>query len=122
MCSLLQIFLVYLYVLSFACFVCLEFYQNHLHRKDATNQRPSGIDIDPRHELDLGFNNLGFKSDIIPSPNGRCRAVSRQPSSASESEVRIRESDQIEEEHSPHRTSIYTRIGAVSKYQHTGTR
>ena len=112
MCSLSQVFLVYLYVLSFAGFVCLEFYQNRLHTQDT---RPSGVDIDPRHELNLGFNNLGFSSDIVPSPNGRCRALSRQPSCASESEVRVRESDQIEEEHSPHRTSIYTRIGAVSK-------
>ena len=64
----------------------------------------------------MGFNNLGFKNDFTLSPNGRPSTLSRQTSSASESDLRIRESDQSEEEHSPHRTSIYTRIGAVSEY------
>lgn len=91
-------------------------YLNHLHAQEAAGEREPGIETDPKPELKMGFNNLGFKNDFTLSPNGRPSTLSRQTSNASESDLRIRESDQSEEEHSPHRTSIYTRIGAVSEY------
>ena len=112
---LLQVYLVYLYVVSLVGIVCLELYLNRLHAQERTGQLATDAGVDPNPEHKLGFSNLGFKTDFSLSPNGRTNSLGRQASYTSESDLRIRESDQGDEEHSPHRTSIYTRIGAVSK-------